>query len=62
MLAIAAKPRSLADERSKHDFANTARLICIALEVSAAVMILESWMRLAEPGQALDQHFPTTSS
>jgi len=41
-------PASLQDDRSKDDFANTARLICIAYQVPAALMILESWMKMAE--------------
>ena len=33
---------------------NTARLICIAYQVPAAVMILESWMKMAAEGEKLD--------
>ena len=40
-------PAALQDARSKDDFADTSRLICIAYQVPAAVMILESWMRMA---------------
>ena len=51
-------PNSLADERAKNDFANTARLICVAYGVTAAVLVVESWMKLAKPGESLD---PTKS-
>lgn len=47
-------PDSLHDDRSKDDFADTARLICIAYQVPAAVMILESWMKMAAEGEKLD--------
>jgi hypothetical protein len=47
-------PASLQDDRSKDDFADTARLICIAYQVPAAVMILESWMKMAGEGEKLD--------
>jgi hypothetical protein len=46
-------PASLQDDRSKDDFADTARLICIAYQISAAVMILESWMKMAAEGAIL---------
>ena len=39
-------PSTLADERAKDNFATTARLICIAHTATAAVMILEAWMKL----------------
>lgn len=45
---------SINDDRSKDDFADTARLICIAYQVPAAVMILESWMKMAAEGEKLD--------
>jgi len=47
-------PALLQDDRSKDDFADTARLICIAYQVPAAVMILESWMKMAAEGEKLD--------
>lgn len=47
-------PASLQDDRAKDDFADTARLICIAYQVPAAVMILESWMKMAAEGEKLD--------
>jgi hypothetical protein len=45
---------SLKDERAKDHFANTARLICIGYEVTAAVLVLEAWMKMAQPGETLD--------
>ena len=47
-------PPNLADGHAKDNFANTARLICIAHEVSAVVLILESWMKMAKADEALD--------
>jgi hypothetical protein len=47
-------PASLKDDRAKDDFADTARLICIAYQVPAAVMVLESWMKMAAEGEKLD--------
>ncbi len=47
-------PESMGDERAKNNFANTARLICIAHDVTAVVLILESWMKMAAPGETLD--------
>ena len=49
-------PDSLADDRAKDDFANMARLLCIAYEVPAAVLILESWMKMAAKGEPLDMN------
>ena len=42
------------DDRSKDDFADTARLIRIAYQAPAAVMILESWLKMAAEGEKLD--------
>lgn len=47
-------PESLQDDRSKDAFADMSRLICIAYEVPAAVLILESWLKMAAEGEALD--------
>ena len=49
-------PESMGDDRAKNNFANTARLICIAHDVTAVVLILESWMKMAAPGETLDPH------
>lgn len=51
-------PSSLADERTKNDFTNTARLVCIAYVVTAAVLVLESWAKTAKPGEELDSSEP----
>jgi len=47
-------PASLADDGEKDDFATIARLMCIAYAATTCVMALESWMKLATPGEALD--------
>ena len=47
-------PHSLKDVRAKDNFANTARLICLGYEVTAAVLVLEAWMKIARPGETLD--------
>jgi hypothetical protein len=55
-------PSALADERAKDNFANTARLICVAHAATAAVMILEAWMKLAAPDGSLDLSVPPSES
>ena len=55
-------PNSLADERAKNDFSNTARLICVAYGVTAAVLVVESWMTLAKPGESLDPTEPPSEA
>ena len=52
--AIQFVPHSLKDVRAKDNFANTARLICLGYEVTAAVLVLEAWMKMAKPGETLD--------
>jgi hypothetical protein len=47
-------PESMGDERAKNSFANTARLVCIAHDATAVVMVLEAWMKMASPGETLD--------
>ena len=47
-------PETMGDERAKDNFATTARLVCIAYDATAVVMILESWMKVAVPGETLD--------
>ena len=55
LLAISPKgsfhfiPANLKDVRAKDNFANTARLICLAYGVTAAVIVLEAWMKTAKP-------------
>ena len=45
---------SLADEDEKDAFATNARLLCIANAATACVMALESWMKMATPGEKSD--------
>jgi len=47
-------PESLADERAKDDFADQARLMCIAHAATAVVMTLEAWAKFAKPGEQFD--------
>ena len=55
-------PDSLQDVRAKDNFANTARLICLGYEVTAAVLVLEAWMKMAKPGEALDMTEPPSEA
>ena len=55
-------PSTLRDERAKDNFANTARLICVAHAATAAVMILEAWMKTASPDGTLDLTVPPSQS
>ena len=55
-------PSTLRDERAKDNFAHTARLICIAHAATAAVMILEAWMKTASPDGSLDLTLPPSES
>jgi hypothetical protein len=47
-------PESLADEHAKDNFANAARLVCMAHAASACVMALEAWAKFAKPGEEFD--------
>jgi hypothetical protein len=55
-------PHSLKDVRAKNTFANTARLICLAYDVTTAVIVLEAWMKTAKPGETLDSTEPPTEA
>ena len=55
-------PASLKDVRAKDTFANTARLICLAYGVTAAVIVLEAWMKTAKPGETLDTTEPPSEA
>ena len=55
-------PESLEDERAKNNFANVGRLICAAYGATNMVMILESWMTMAKPGQTLDADEPPSEA
>jgi len=54
-------PESLENERAKTDFANTGRMICVAFGAEAVVMVLESWVTFAKPGESLDMTPPSES-
>jgi hypothetical protein len=47
-------PESLADEHAKNDFANNARLLCIAHGATACVMTLEAWAKFAKADEKFD--------
>jgi len=55
-------PTNLKDVRAKDNFANTARLICLAYGVTAAVIVLEAWMKTAKPGETLDTTEPPSEA
>jgi hypothetical protein len=55
-------PENMADERAKNEFANVGRLICAAYGATNMVMILESWVTMAKPGQALDMDTPPSEA
>ncbi len=55
-------PQSLADDSAKDDFADQARLACIAHAAYACVMVLEAWARFAKPGEKLDTSEPPSEA
>jgi hypothetical protein len=55
-------PGSFRDGRAKDNFANTARLICIGYEVTAALLVLEAWIKMAKPGETLDINEPPSEA
>ena len=55
-------PESLEDERAKNDFANVGRLVCASYGATCMVMILESWVTMAKPGEALDIETPPSEA
>jgi hypothetical protein len=55
-------PSNLKDERAKDNFANTARLICVGYETTAAVLVLEAWIKIAKPGETLDMSEPPSEA
>jgi hypothetical protein len=55
-------PANLKDVRPKDTFANTARLICLAYGVTAAVIVWEAWMKTARPGETLDTTEPPSEA
>ena len=55
-------PESMGDERAKDNFANTARLVAAAYAPTAVVLILESWMTMARPGEPSVPMVPPSQS
>lgn len=47
-------PPPLAGEEEKDNFANAARLMCLAYNVTASVIAMEAWLKTAKPGEQLD--------
>lgn len=47
-------PQTLTDDHDKDNFANTARLVCIAQGATVCVMALEAWMKMAKEGEKFD--------
>ena len=56
------QPATLANEQDKDDFANAARLVCIAHDATACVMTLEAWLKTAQPGEELDLTEPPSEA
>lgn len=48
-------PGTMADDTEKDQFANTARLMCIAHAATACVMAMEAWAKFAKPGEKFDE-------
>ena len=55
-------PDQLTDTGAKDDFANKVRLITGSYGASAVVLILESWITKAKPGESLDTLTPPSES
>ena len=55
-------PQSLSDAQAKDNFANTARLMCVAQAATAAVIALEAWATFAKPGESLDMDTPPSEA
>jgi hypothetical protein len=55
-------PKSLGDDRAKDDFADNARLVCIAYAATSVVMALEAWAKFANPGEKLDTTEPPSEA
>jgi hypothetical protein len=47
-------PSSLADEAAKDRFADVARLLAVAYNARALLMVVEAWVRMATPDGTLD--------
>ena len=50
--------KDMPDERSKDNFAMTARLMCVAHGADAAVFVAEGWSSVAKKGESLDLFTP----
>lgn len=48
-------PGTMADDTEKGQFANTARLMCIAHAATACVLAMEAWAKFAKPGEKFDE-------
>ncbi len=55
-------PDQLTDTGAKDDFANKVRLITASYGTAAVVLILESWITKAKPGEGLDTLTPPSES
>ena len=55
-------PDSLASDEAKDEFANLARLTCVAHAASACVMVLEAWAKFARPNEPLDTTEPPSEA
>ncbi len=55
-------PDSLSDTGAKDDFANKVRLITASYGADAVVLILESWITKAKPGENFDAETPPSES
>ena len=53
---------AMPDVRAKDNFANTARLICVAHAATAAVMVLDAWMKVAKKDGSLDLSEPPSEA
>src|ERR1043165_3382772 len=47
-------PQNLEDDKAKDDFATSSKLMCIAHDAKVAVLVLEAWAKIAEPGETID--------
>lgn len=55
-------PPPLAGEEEKDNFANAARLMCLAYNASASVIAMEAWLKTAKPGEQLDVSVPPSEA
>jgi hypothetical protein len=55
-------PDQMTDTGMKDDFANKVKLITASYGASAVVLILESWITKARPGEKLDTETPPSES